>query len=180
MKITINQQRDVISQYIYAKDHNRPHLMVSAFTPDRRLEMQVKTQNIAFPSESIGLDAITETLVSNFGRTYENVYTFCLSDALSSHADAASCHWLVVMTEKEGGQVRVGFGRYDWHFVRTSSLLVDRLCIIIDEMLVLAPDFAPDILGWASGLAYPWCEKGVIIQTMPALESLAPIRDQMR
>ena len=100
MKIAISDQRDVISQYIYAKDHNRPHLMASSFTSDACLEMQVKTQNIAFPSESTGLNAITETLVSNFGRTYENVYTFCISDSFVSRADTASCRWLVAMTEK--------------------------------------------------------------------------------
>ena len=180
MKITISQQRDVISQYIYAKDHNRPHLMALAFTSDARLEMRVKTQNIAFPNESIGLDAITKTLVSNFGRTYENVYTFCISGSFVSQADAASCRWLVAMTEKsadgEGGCVRVGFGQYDWHFVHEPSLLADRLRITIDEMLVLKSDLAPDILNWAGELPYPWCAADVLLETMPGLEQLVPIR----
>lgn len=184
MKIAINTQCDVISQYIYAKDHNRPYLMASAFTPDARLEMQVNTQNITFPGESIGLDAITETLVSNFGRTYENVYTFCLSDSLSSEADVASCNWLVAMTEKaeagEVGKVRVGFGRYDWHFVHEPSLLAERLCITIDEMLVLEDSFAPEILDWVSGLAYPWCDAGTIMKNMPAREALTLIKNHMR
>lgn len=183
MKIAINMQRDVISQYIYAKDHNRPHLMASAFTPDAHLEMQVKTQNIAFPGESIGLEAITETLVSNFGRTYENVYTFCLSDSSSSEVDFASCNWLVAMTEKadagETGKVRVGFGRYDWHFVHEPLLLADRLRITIEEMLVLEAGFAPDILNWVSGLPYPWCGAEDVLTSMPELEQLAPIHKLM-
>lgn len=176
MKIIIDAQSDVISQYIYAKDHNRPHLMASAFTQGARLEMQLKTQNITFPAESVGLDAITETLVSNFGRTYENVYTFCLSDSLISGENTASCNWLVVMTEKEAdpktGCVRVGFGRYDWQFVNKPTLLADELVITIEEMLVLEPDFAQDILNWVSGLAYPWCDTGDMIKAMPELDAL--------
>lgn len=171
----MHSQRDVISQYIYAKDYNRPHLMASAFTPDARLKMQVNTENIAFPGEAAGLDAITATLVSNFGRTYENVYTFCLSDSFVSRTDSASCRWLVAMTEKvDGGRgsVRVGVGQYDWHFVDGPSLLADRLCIIIDDMLVLDAGFAPEILGWVSALPYPWCATETIVEAMPELGQL--------
>ena len=180
MKITIHQQRDVISQYLYAKDHNRPHLMASAFTSDARLGMQVKTKNITFPGESIGRDAITQTLVSHFGRQYENVYTFFLSEALNSEVDSASCNWLVVMTEKGGGKVRVGFGRYDWHFGNELPLRADHLLIVIDEMQVLEPSYAPDILGWASALPYPWCEVSVMLEAMPELEQLTPINYSLR
>ena len=171
MKIAINNEQEVISQYIYAKDHNRPHLMASAFTADAWLEMQLKTQNIEFPAESIGREAITETLVSNFGQQYENVYTFCISDSFVGQGNNASCNWFVAMTEKANGNVRVGCGRYDWRFVQEPSLLADQLRITIDEMLVLEPRFASEVLQWASGLAYPWGDGEAIVRTMP--ESLS-------
>ena len=180
VEAAIESQRDVISQYIYAKDHNRPHLMASAFTSEVRLEMQVNTQNITFPAESIGLDAVTETLVRNFGRLYENVYTFCISDSFVSQSDNASCHWLVGMTEKENGCVRVGCGKYDWRFVREPSLLADRLSITIDEMLVLDACFSTEILDWVSALPYPWCDAETIVETMPELEQLSVLRQQVR
>lgn len=179
MKVPIKSQRDVIGQYIYAKDHNRPHLMALAFTPDARLDMRLNTHNISFPGESIGLNAITETLVSNFGRTYENVYTFCISDSFVGQSGAVSCRWLVAMTEKasggEHGCVRVGCGQYDWHFVHEPSLLADRLRITIDDMLVLDSGLAPDILNWVSELPYPWCATEAVLETMPGLDQLVPI-----
>ena len=72
--------------------------------------------------------------------------------------------------------MRVGCGQYDWHFVREPSLLADLLCITIDEMLVLDSGLAPDILNWASELPYPWCAAEAVLETMPGLEQLVPIR----
>ena len=53
--------------------------MARAFAPDAVLKMALRTQAIAFPPESHGLAAITDTLVRKFGQTYDNVFTFYLS-----------------------------------------------------------------------------------------------------
>ena len=107
----------VLRDYFHAKDENRPHYMARAFAPQAVLKMALRTQAIAFPPESHGLAAITDTLVRKFGQTYDNVYTFYLA---RPEADARlsdySCDWIVGMTEKATGNVRVGCGRYAWTF----------------------------------------------------------------
>ena len=69
----------VLRDYFHAKDENRPLYMARAFAPDAVLKMALRTQAIAFPPESHGLAAITDTLVRKFGQTYDNVFTFYLS-----------------------------------------------------------------------------------------------------
>ena len=170
----LSGQCGVISRYIHAKDHNRPHLMAQAFTADVHLEMQVKTAAISFPAATNGLEAVTDVLVSRFGATYENVYTFCLSDSLSGDVSEVSCNWLVAMTEKANGNVRVGCGRYDWSFTNQPRLLVKHLLITIEEMVVLEPDYGGEILDWVSGLSYPWCRAEKLLNTMPDMIGISP------
>lgn len=107
---------ELISTYILAKDGNRPWLMRNVFADGAQLEMVVRTESISFPSAATGIDAITEILVRHFCRDNENVYTFCLCPAPKGHANAFSCNWLVGMSVRDTGKVRVGCGQYDWVF----------------------------------------------------------------
>ncbi|MDE8604748.1 hypothetical protein M3I01_017955 [Marinomonas sp. RSW2] len=175
----IETQKRQICQYIYAKDGNRPHLLKEAFTDSASLKMILKTENIAFPSNTLGLNEISEVLVRKFGQTYENVYTFCVSDSLTSDKNALSCDWLVCMTEKDGGAVRVGNGSYDWVFNDEPVPLADHLTITIEQMVLLSPDYASQILDWVGVLPYPWCDVASLFQSMPPLAPLSPIRDRM-
>ena len=111
-----SEHRDVIRHYIRAKDENRPELMERAFTGSATLSMELQTQNIDFPSLTDGREAITEVLVRDFSRNYENVHTFCLEDSVKVEGDRLSCDWLVVMSTKNGGDIRVGCGSYRWQF----------------------------------------------------------------
>ena len=105
-----------ITTYISAKDNHKPHLMESAFTVDATLTMRVDTAAISFPSEVHGRDKISETLVRNFHAQYENVYTFCIKDSIAVDAENLNCRWMVIMTEKETGLPRIGYGDYFWVF----------------------------------------------------------------
>ena len=89
-----------IQTYIRSKDENRPHLMPGAFALDAHLEMKVETGNISFPPASKGIEAITQVLVRDFGRAYENVYTFCLDKPPSDGEAGFRCRWLVGMSIK--------------------------------------------------------------------------------
>jgi hypothetical protein len=76
-------KKEKISQYLYAKDNNKPHLMKDVFVPNAKLDIRIgelKSNNISFPSQTISLCEITKVLINNFNKTYENVYTFCLDD----------------------------------------------------------------------------------------------------
>ncbi|WP_197419297.1 MULTISPECIES: hypothetical protein [Burkholderia] len=47
-----------IETYIQAKDGNRPHLIEDAFMPDAELVMELKTDEISFPSNVKGPTAL--------------------------------------------------------------------------------------------------------------------------
>ena len=131
----------ILRMYFRTNDENRPHLLAQVFSEAARLETIVKTGGIAFPPVVTGLAAITESLVRNFGRTYENVYSFYLARPQpGAHPDTFSCDWLVAMSAKDDGRVRVGCGHYDWHFPSDAPRLADHLMITIEAMPVLAPE----------------------------------------
>lgn len=176
--------KNIIRTYLHAKDDNKPHLMKAAFTDSAILEMKVNTESISFPTKSVGVESITDVLVRNFSQTYENVYTFCITESFKS-ADKStlnevSCDWLVCMTERESGNVRVGVGKYDWNFEGDSeTLLANHLLITIDHMIILAPDDSIQIMAWAHSLPYPFCDSASSIDLMPDSELLTVVRDYL-
>jgi len=158
---------ELIATYVRAKDSNRAHLMSAAFAPNATLEMVVNAATISFPPHASGLDAITDVLVRRFGGTFENVYTFCLCPPPSSGESAFSCTWLVGMSEKAGGAVRLGSGRYDWIFGPGEPRLVERLKITIEHMELLPASHLPIVINWLSRLPYPWCPAEAAIEAAP-------------
>jgi hypothetical protein len=167
---------EVLRTYFRAKDENRPYLMRDAFSETATLETIVKTDAISFPPISRGLAPITDVLVRKFAQLYENVYSFYL-DRPPSHIPLSSfsCDWLVGMSEKETGKIRVGCGRYDWQFQATGPGLANRLVITIEAMQVLSADRLEAVLLWLTGLPYPWCSAQTILRAAPAIPDLDPI-----
>lgn len=164
----------ILRNYFHAKDENRPHLMREAFSETAVLRMQVQTANMAFPAVSQGLDTITDVLVRQFGATYENIYSFYLQRPYT-HAPRFSCHWLVGLSEKENGNVRVGCGRYDWSFGQNPRGLATQLNITIAAMQVLPPSqFAP-VFDWLATLGYPWTSASKIANSAPDIAALSPV-----
>jgi hypothetical protein len=155
--------------------------MADAFDGEAEVDMVLHTDGISFPSRMQGLDAITNALVRDFGRTYENIYTFYLDKPDHSLArNAFSCDWMVVMSEKATGRVRAGCGRYDWEFYHRHRWLVRRLRITIADMQTLPADKLPALLGWIHGVGYPWTNKELVLAHMPDEPDLAPLRDYVR
>jgi hypothetical protein len=170
---------EAIMTYIAAKDGSRPWLMRRAFALDARLEMIVKTDAISFPSTTTGVDEIAEVLVRRFSGDYENVYTFCLSSPPKPDERRFSCDWLVGMSRRDTGDVRVGCGRYDWTFGTTKQLLVEHLKITIEVMQVLGSINQQPIMHWLSTLSYPWCPNEDAIRSMPRLNGLQDVADHL-
>lgn len=157
-----------ISTYIRAKDGNRPYLLRQAFSEDVSLQMLVQTDTIDFPPAVEGVDAVADVLVSRFNLSYENIYTVCLCAAPDvPRARAFDSDWLVAMTEKGSGVVRLGHGRYDWSF-ESATGKVRTLRITIAWMDRFASEHHDAVLGWVSALPYPWCETRVARQQAPA------------
>ena len=169
----------LIRTYVRAKDENRPHLMPQAFAADATLQMTVKSEAISFPARSEGLGAIADVLVRRFGQTYENVYTFCLTNSRPVRGTTRyECDWLVGMSNKVDGNVRVGCGSYAWAFtLQERGWRVQTLDIVIDAMEVLPPDTTQAIFDdWLGQLAYPWNTAMQAWAQMPALVKLEPVR----
>ena len=178
--IGMSTPSDAVSTYILAKDGNRPFLMRPVFAEDAELETVVKTDAISFPSSAKGVSAIEDILVRRFGLDYENIYTFCLSQPSEANRRHFPCHWLVGMSARNDGRVRIGCGRYDWYFAPDKECRVERLVIAIDVMKILpAVDLAAS-MKWLSSLPYPWCAPADAIRDVPAIEELAEIKTYLK
>jgi hypothetical protein len=122
--------------------------MKRAFAGDCELEMAVRTDAISFPSSAKGLEQIAQVLVTNFGDQYENVRTFCLSRPNSDYPPYFRCDWLVGMSARQGGAVRVGCGHYGWHFGSDNDRRVKKLAIDIEVVCVLPAEGSKPIMQW--------------------------------
>jgi hypothetical protein len=120
------------------------------------------------------------TSLRRFGVDYENVFTFCLSKPSEAHRSHFACHWLVGMSAKNNGQVRIGCGRYDWYFGSNGGGLVERLVIAIDVMKVLPAVELAASMRWLSSLPYPWCTPDQAAGTMPKIDGLAEIEAYLK
>lgn len=178
-KKTLSKTALAIENYIIAKDGNRPDLLRRAFISDASLEMIVQTNAISFPSNAAGREAIADILVSKFGATYENVYTFCLGEQPSPNAASHTHKWLVGMSTKATGEVRLGCGFYEWQFQPVSGL-VERLCITIEHMHIYPAAQLRPVMEWLQSLPYPWCPLGEIFEQAPQVSDIAPIIDYLK
>jgi len=149
----------LLRTYFRAKDENRPHLLVDVFASDAQLRIENRSDQISFPSVTVGSEGIAEVLVRQFNVTYENIYSFYL-DRPGRSAHTFACDWLVGMTEKSSRNARVGCGRYEWTFRSTPVLMVAELEITIEQMVVLAPSCANDVMRSLLKLDYPWSSAG--------------------
>ncbi|MGN7805916.1 hypothetical protein ACTJKE_24875 [Ensifer sp. 22521] len=171
---------EAVSTYFCAKDGNRPFLMRRVFADDVQLEMVVKTEAISFPSSANGLAAIEEILSRRFANDCENVYSFCLARPTEANRRHFPCHWLVGMSAKNNGAIRVGSGRYDWYFSSDARCLVEKLIITSDEMEILPAKELDRIMSWITSLPYPFCGPDEAVRNMPGIEGLAPIERYLR
>jgi hypothetical protein len=150
--------KELIERYVLAKDQNKPYQMARVFTPDVKLSMDVLTQDITFPPIANGLTNVTDVVCSNLNRHFENIYTFCFTDPPVSPGESFSCGWMVVMSEKTGGVVRVGGGRYDWCF-NPERTRVNALTITVSDMSYLPATTLPSVMEWVENLSYPWVSR---------------------
>ena len=171
---------DDVSTYFFAKDGNRPHLMKRAFAENADLEMVVNTDAISFPESAKGLDAIEDILGRRFADDFENVNTFGLSQPTAANRHHFPCYWLVGMSAKNNGPIRVGCGRYDWYFTPDEWCLIEKLVITIEVMQVFPETELLTIMQWLSSLPYPWCTPEEAIRTMPSIDGLVEVEQYIR
>ena len=176
----MSRPAELIRRYIRAKDDNRAYLMKRVFAETATLEMVNKSSALSFPARTEGLAEITETFIRRFAQKYENVYTFCLGPLPDADAAAFSCDWLLGMSEKDGGALRSGCGRYDWRFEPGPDGLVEHLTITIELIPPVAAAHLDPVMDWMAGLPYPWCPHATALAAIPDLADLRPIADHLR
>ncbi|MBN0978474.1 hypothetical protein NHF39_21525 [Pseudomonas proteolytica] len=170
----MNNATSAIENYIFGKDGNRPDLLQHAFSPDATLNVLVKTSTILFPPSVQGREDIAEVLVRSFSLQYENVYTFCFGTPPKPDANVHKCKWLVGMSTKATGELRVGCGEYHWVFSPQSGLAI-QLSITIEHMLECPSLHMRKIMDWLQGRSYPWCESTDMLESAPPLTCLQPV-----
>lgn len=168
--------RSLLRDYLRAKDENRVLFLRRGFAPDVSLVMVLNTDDIQFPAQSLGVDAVADTLAVRFNQTYENIFTFYLgSPPDDATTEAFHCGWMVGMTEKATGNVRVGCGNYEWLF-DLQPYRVKGLRITIEHMRTLTPDRGDAVFDWLLASPYPFADPHALAAAMPGIEALAPVK----
>ena len=167
----------VLTDYFRAKDGNRPHLLERVFAANAELQIRNLSDNIAFPAMTHGRAAIADVLVRSFALANENVYSFYLDAPPATGTQTFDCAWLVGMSDRASGQLRVGCGTYAWSFDAEPLPLATRLVIVIECMEVLPQHESGRVFAWLESLSYPWSSAAAARRGMPAIESLSPVAE---
>ncbi len=119
----------LLERYVAAKDGNRPHLMEQIYAPDAVLTYSIATDSISFPARTVGLEAITRTLVVDFGQRFTRCRTYYVVDnPPAGNASIPFIPWLVLMREEARSRPAPGQGilRLDLRSRRHGSAACDR------------------------------------------------------
>jgi hypothetical protein len=171
----------LLERYVAAKDGNRPDLMDEIYAPDAVLTYSIATDSISFPPRTVGLEAITRTLVVEFGQRFTGCRTYYVVDGPpGSDASMPFVPWLVLMREAARSCLRIGRGFYAWTFERTGAgpLRVKAMHIHIDRMDPVQDGDGHLLATLQAPLPYPWLQPATLHDafhrlagsgTMPAL-----------
>jgi hypothetical protein len=167
----------LLETYFRAKDGNHPELMRDVFAPDAVLTFSISTDAISFPERTEGLEAITHTLVTDFRKKYTRCRSYYVCEQLNlQDRSIEGLPWLVLMQDVATGHIRIGTGRYDWHFGEQAdgALKVRALHILIEKMDVI-DNAEGTLLGtMQSALPYPWLPPATLHAEFDVLAELEP------
>jgi len=156
--------RRLLELYVQAKDSVQPQLMRQIYAPDAVLTYSIATDSISFPARTVGLAAITRTLVVDFAARFERCKTYYVCDAPPADAAEFACiPWLVVMHEPAAGNLRIGKGYYEWSFTQPASVVA--MHIHIDRMDAIPDANSSLLLSAQKDLPYPWLQPSVLRST---------------
>lgn len=82
--------------------------------------------------------------------------------------------WLVGMSVKATGEVRLGCGLYHWQF-QPESGRVEHLQITIEPLQVSPAERLRPVMDWLQPLPCPWCPAHDLLGTAPPLENIAAV-----
>ena len=82
------------------------------------------------------------------------------------------------MSAKADGRLRLGCGRYDWHFDGEGR--VEKLVILAEVMKVHEAGELTPIMNWLSALPYPWCSADLALARIPPSAELDDVRAYLK
>jgi hypothetical protein len=156
---TMQTPRSLLERYVRAKDSVEPQLMREIYAPDAELTYSIATDSISFPARTVGLEAITRTLVVDFATRFAQCKTYYVCDAPPADDTAfARVPWLVIMREPAADSLRIGKGYYEWSFAHSAlvPLQVTAMRIHIERMDAIADPGAMLLAAAQADLPYPW------------------------
>lgn len=177
--IPLDAASTVLETYFDGKDFNQPKVLRTAFANHGVVKFTIDAEIIEFPSEIRGGDLIAKTLFEDFHKQFVDVRSYYITDELGELSDGVikGLHWLVVMKERQTGNLRVGTGSYDFTFVHEAFLgwRIDELKIHIQEMVSLA-DAGEGVRSLQGALSYPWTPGVQALSALDQVRGLEGIR----
>ena len=163
----------IVTDYLRAKDEQRPHLFPQVFSDDATFISRFAFET-DFASEEpvVGVGPIADVF-RRLGAGFEDIYTVMLSDSVEATSRGLQCRWVVAMRGRETREVRVAWGDYDWVFEGDRAKLLD---VLMRKMVVLPPDRADAVASWMAGLPQHWCTREQLVAELPTEPRLEPLR----
>lgn len=158
---------DILESYIKGKDDDEFRILETIYAENAELEFEIKSDDISFPTTSIGNHEIARILSRDFNEKYDKVKTYYLSKPASDQYTIHQQTWLVVMRDKADRATRVGTGNYNWNLIATETgLQIQKHKITIDSMLQLRDENSKELERIQSNLGYPWAEPKTVIESL--------------
>lgn len=166
--------RDLLEGYLQAKDGNRPSVMLDCYTTDAVLTYSIATDTISFPARVAGADAIAQTLVRDFRKSFDTCKTYYVCDSLGQEL-VALVPWLVIMRQISGAALRLGKGWYRWQFERgANGMRVCAMHIHIERMDVIEDRDGSKLHVLQAALPYPWLPPEALRRTLARIMEQGP------
>jgi ketosteroid isomerase-like protein len=123
--------RTVLSQYAIGVDEKRPHVLRPLFADNAHIGVP------AWSVEINGVDAVMQFFEHYWGR-FDSARRYYANEDVKVSGDTASVFMYWHLTQQREGQSVLGWGTYDWSFVRSAEKwLIDREIVNIRAMTTL-------------------------------------------
>jgi len=166
----------LLHKYLQAKDESRPYLFRQVFPENGRFQTRFSIDT-DFDQGGMreGIAEITNTF-GMLGRFFENIFTTCpIESASYTEEGQLQSTWIVGMSSRDNGDIRIAAGAYLWTFDEESGKVAE-LDVLMEHMLEFPGKHLAAIMDWLSALPQPWCETKALLDGMPEIEGLEPVR----
>jgi hypothetical protein len=172
----MNTPKSLLEAYVEAKDLNQPSMILDCYTPEAVLTYSIATDTVSFPARVDGAEAIAQTLVRDFRKTFDSCRTYYVCDSIApAGQDVSFLPWLVVMRQISSTALRLGKGYYRWTFERErSGMRVSAMHIHIERMDIIEDRDGSKRKALHAALPYPWLRPAELSETLERLRKHYP------